>query len=115
MIEGIEILSKTEIMTSPDWLVWAAIFGAFGIVLIGFVVSILFQADDRPSAFITGLIALAYAIIMVGVFSNSEPTGRYKYEATIDETVNFTELYERYDVVDQRGQIYILEDKNTEV
>ena len=43
-----------------------------------------------------------------------EPTGRYRYECTIDKSVSFLELTEKYDVVEQYGDIYVLEDKESE-
>ena len=34
-----------------------------------------------------------------------------QYEVTIDDTVSFTELNDKYEVIEQRGKIWILEDK----
>ena len=47
----------------------------------------------------------------VGANDIEEPTGRYRYEATIDDSVSITEVYDRYKVVERRGDIWILEDK----
>lgn len=40
------------------------------------------------------------------------PTGEYRYEVMIDESVSMTEFYERYDVIDQREKIYKIKEKN---
>lgn len=40
-----------------------------------------------------------------------KPSGRYRYECLIDDTVPYTEIYDKYDVVEQRGSIWVLEDK----
>ena len=44
----------------------------------------------------------------------SKNTGRYKYEATIDKDVPFTEVYKKYDVVKQKGDIWVLRDKESD-
>lgn len=38
-------------------------------------------------------------------------SGRYQYECLIDDTISYTEIYDKYDVVEQRGSIWVLEDK----
>ena len=40
-----------------------------------------------------------------------KPSGRYRYECLIDDTVPYTEIYDKYDVIEQRGSIWVLEDK----
>jgi len=110
-LEGIEILNQTEIMTDPGWLPWVAILGAFAIfILIASILAIWLDLDGLGIVY-SVLIAIAYIFLMASIFAETVPSGRYKYEATIDESVNFTELYEQYDIVEQRGEIYILEDK----
>lgn len=44
-------------------------------------------------------------------YIDSINTGRYRYEVTIDDTVSFNELQEKYDVIEQNGKIWTLEDK----
>lgn len=52
------------------------------------------------------------AVVLFAVpaaYSKSED--RLRYECTIDESVSMTEVYERYEIVEQRGDIWVLEDK----
>lgn len=35
-----------------------------------------------------------------------------RYECAIDDTASFIEIMENYDVIDRRGDIWILEDKD---
>lgn len=44
-------------------------------------------------------------------YSKGEPTGRYKYEVKIDDSTTFKEVTDNYKIVDNRGKIWILEDK----
>ena len=39
-------------------------------------------------------------------------SGRNRYECLIDDTVPFVEVVENYDVVSQRGELWILEDRD---
>ena len=36
---------------------------------------------------------------------------RQRYECILDSNVSFVELYEKYDVIEQRGDIWVLEEK----
>ena len=60
------------------------------------------------------LVALALVlggIICYGIFAEVE-SGRNRYECLIDDTVPFVEVVENYDVVSQRGELWILEDRD---
>lgn len=108
------ILNKTEILKdmTPTW--WYIVF-------ILLVVSIMFMtaiATKSDSNFL--LLAVALAIIFGLIWAwgvkpivskENVPTGRYRYECTIDDDVSFTDILEEYDVVEQRGEIWVLEDK----
>lgn len=112
-MSGINILNATQIMESP---LWTVLLIAFGILCLAvsfalFFVSCLTIGNKSIIIaiilFIVGLISL-----FVGVdHSYTIPTGKYKYEVTIDENVSFTELNSKYNIIEQRGSIYVLEDK----
>lgn len=114
-MEGVTILNQLEIMKEPGW--WLLALLCFSIVLTAGVCTLL--TNDYRSD-IVGLIASVAAIL--GLFGMivliggdwTEPTGKYEYEAIIDDTVVFTELYEKYEVVEQRGEIWVLKDKEEE-
>lgn len=45
-------------------------------------------------------------------YSKGEPTGRYKYEVKkINDSTTFKEVTDNYKIIDNRGEIWILEDK----
>ena len=67
---------------------------------------------DFKWAVVGGILFLITCIVIGTVdLEKSKNTGRYKYEATIDENVPFIEVYEKYDVVKQKGNIWVLKDK----
>lgn len=116
MIEGVTILSKEMIM-EQDIRISFIIF-IFGILIIGtgVLISCLYNHIDSRGATI-GCIITAIGII-VYIVSLSLPTevesGRYQYKATIEKTVSFNEVYEKYNVMEQDGNLWILEDKEYE-
>lgn len=113
MLEGITVLNQAEIIDTPH--VGLNIIAA----LIILVVSALFSAPFKfelwtaPVGFILGSLVVIGLIKLFNI-PMIEPSGRYRYECTIDESVSMTEVYERYDIIEQRGDIWVLEDKEVE-
>ena len=113
MTEGIDILNKIEIMAEPLilYLVPVVIFLSAVICVLILPISV---AVDSPWPFVIILFLSIIAIVLsinVCTKSQSIHTGRYRYEVTIGDSVSFEDLIERYNIVDQRGKIYVLEDK----
>ena len=112
-MEGVEILNKTQIMeTTAEDIV-------LGIVCIIACCAfyVLAWAPEWESFFIrivfSGMTIL-FIILAASCFVAKEPTGRYRYEATIDKSVSMTDIHEKYKVIDQEGKIWTLEDKETD-
>lgn len=103
-----EILNTFEYVEKiPGWQI--AILVIFGITLIFF--EVFFACQERWGrswacafgAFI--FFALAFAL-------SQAKRVEIRYECAIDDTASFIEIMENYDVVDRRGDIWILEDKD---
>lgn len=112
-MEGIDILNKTEIMTTP-FLANLLFFLFIILFLAGFCIFIY-------GAYVSSLVPIIISIAMISVSifflwqaclkESTESTGRYRYEVTIDDSVSFLDLQEKYDVIEQNGKIWTLEDK----
>ena len=114
-MNGINILNKTAIMehTYEQNIFFAVLLIVWCIsailVIIGFI------CDSKWSTIIGGILFLITCIVIGTVdLEKSKNTGQYKYEATIDEDVPFTEVYKKYDVVKQKGDIWVVKDKEEE-
>lgn len=110
---GINVLNKIPIMADPLWvnilLILSGIIFSTGII---FIIISAYKISGRM--LITGFILFAISVvslIVCSIYERSVPTGKYKYEVTIDKDVSFTELNSKYNIIEQRGNIYILEDK----
>ena len=108
MIEGITILNQTEIVDMPTPVF---IIGLIMIVISIAVILIGILFENGICAAI-GIIAIM-ASIAIPLFIQ-QPTGRYEYECIIDESVDFVDIYEKYKVIEQRGDIWVLKDKESE-
>ena len=118
-MSGVEILATEEVAVAWGsfnwhnfWLVFAV---GIGIALFfGFIFGL--NENDFVSACI---IFIVIAIFVCGVFgpiigkATAEPT-EYKtqYKVIIDETVSLIEFNEKYEIIDQDGKIYIVEERD---
>lgn len=103
------ILNQTEIMQTPLWL--PIVFIVF--ILFGMTLFIIGLATDKLKIVISSLpILLLTIFICVLDDVYKVPTGRYRYECTIDSKTSISEIYENYKIIEQRGDLWILEDKN---
>lgn len=110
MMPGVEILSQTDITTIPKWI----------LVLVGiftFIFAVCFILQIGKNGFVEALVPVLTPLILIAVFLIlgmtvlAEPTGRYKYTAYVDETVNMVEFFEQYDNVTFDSETFAFEDK----
>ena len=112
-MEGITILNQTEVMEPTPLAVRVVVI----LMIIAAITCIAFFIVDYIMSSITcpvilGLISISslISVLVISILSPKHLTG-YKYEVTIDENVSMKEVYERYEIVEQRGDIWVLRDK----
>lgn len=108
MVEGITILNTTAVTGLPTWVSVLA----FVIFFIGAIVFAVSMILDGP-VWVTASSLMIGLIIMIacGIFKYTVKTGEYRYECIIDDSVSYNEVVENYKIVEQRGDIWVLEDK----
>ena len=116
MLEGIEILNKVEIMEPPMWIAIVVIvfFFIFLVSLIAGVIDIFTDfLDNKKWIPGVGIIVSWVIILMMFIYDKccSEPTGKYEYQVTIDDSVSFTEFNEKYEVISQEGKIFTVKER----
>ncbi len=109
MIEGITILNKIAVTGLPTWIMVSAII----ISIIGFIVFAISIIAEWPAwkAIIPIIIVLLIWFIC-GIFNITFKTGEYRYECIIDDSVPYNEVAENYKIIEQRGDIWVLENKS---
>ena len=112
-MKGIEILNKTPVMVEPK----AYGFGLILLVIALFVFLVLTAICFSEDCVVLGVFcaaALASSFVGLLLYSNyrvESPDGRYRYEVTINENVSIQDIYEKYNIIEQDGKKWILEDK----
>ncbi len=104
MLEGINVLSQSPIMTSLGWVGLIVIIG----LVIAFI-GVMKNAEEVMiiSVVITVLFWIFFNIIKV-------PTDNYTYKVTIDDNVSLNEFNQRYEIIEQDGLIYTIKLKEVE-
>ena len=110
-MDGITILNTIIVNDCADWVSFTAL--TLGVICIMSFVLMLTSKDNRVIIFgIISLVAIiATPIIIIAIKTHWRTNERNQYECIIDDSVSINEVYEKYNVIDRRGKIWILEDK----
>lgn len=114
-----QILNEIMLTEPPQWV---EIITTIGLIMFiaGGAVAVMSMLGESGVGFVCGLIAALVGAILsvVGMIAEEKveplPTGIAQYEVLIDETVNFQEVYDKYEVIEHRGDIWVLQDKESE-
>lgn len=113
MIDGVTVLATSVVtMTNP---VMNAILNALGITAgLGFLLFLLGLATDCLGIGATGIISLAIAfisfIICIPIDAATQVPSHNTYEVILDDSVSMNEFMNAYEVLEQRGQIYVVKE-----
>ena len=112
-MEGITILNQTEVMEpTPLAIIFTMILMFIAVVscIAFFIAYITMVSNVCPVILAFISISSLVTVFFIDALSPKHLTG-YEYEATIDGNVSMKEVYERYEIVEQRGDIWVLRDK----
>ena len=112
-MEGIDILNRTMTTDTCGWaLIIVAISASVLVVsFITFIICAGYGCFGIANVCFWVIIVSIFATVSLAIINPQTETGRYRYEATIDDSVSFLDLQERYNVIEQNGRIWVLEDK----
>lgn len=121
-MEGINILNSYEALVRTSW-GWSAgrtymIIGSI-IALILLCISVYFDIKSVKTdlSVWTYILATAMAVCIVSPLATAiSGTRHYRtyYQVTVNEDVNFNDVMEKYEIIDQDGLILTLVDKSEE-
>lgn len=117
MLEGITILNQVEILQWRPHAIFACIMCFILLCVFAITVAVGACIDRGKLICVFGILGFALFMIILLSIVNSQPsipTGRYEYTVIIDDSVSFTDLYEKYNIVEQNGQLWTLRDKKAE-
>ena len=110
-MDGITILNTTIVDEYAQWVLPTVLAPSF-ICIVAFILT-LTSNDNRVIIFgiISLLAMIAMPIIVITSKSHWRTNERNQYECIIDDSVSINEVYENYNVLERRGDIWVLEDK----
>ena len=123
-MDGVTILNEIEVVqVVNDAFNYTAAFIALIITVLicavaGFFIGRL-DCEEVGGAVMGVLIGLVLSIFtgaLFGIILGYPPVteSTMRYEVTIDDSVSLTEFYEHYNVIEQRGEIFVVEEKQYE-
>lgn len=104
------ILNQTEVFEcSYPYLTVGLLIASFLALIIAMLIGLI---ANKPSVayFILGASVLCFLSSYI-LARTTSPTGRYRYECLINEDTSIVEIYNQYNIVERRGDIWVLEDK----
>lgn len=107
MINGINVLNKIPLTGLPTW----ADVTLVALVILGIIVATISLIKDWPAIVCkcSILITVVALVAWLGLI-NTVKTGDYRYECTIDDSVSYNDIVKNYEIIEQRGDIWVLED-----
>lgn len=109
MIDGITILNTTEITTLTDYGVLWVILNSLLLVTQVSLACIYYEKNKKK--FWWHFIFSVFMCIWTVCCAYMSSYTYNKYEVTIDDSVILTEFNQKYEVIEQRGDIYVINDK----
>lgn len=110
-MDGITILNTTIVDDYAQWVLPTIL--ALGLICIVALVLMLNSNDTGVVIFgtISLLAMIAIPTIVITSKSHWRINERNQYECIIDDSVSINEVYENYNVLERRGDIWVLEEK----
>lgn len=106
MIDGINLLNSIP-LTGPNALMVGIAITAFILSIVGIIYTIV---EDLAAGFFVCIIMFFVSLFAIPIAAD-QPNGKYKYEVSFSDNVNLKELNKKYEILGQRGEIYIIQER----
>ena len=113
MIDGITILSESVYRGSDSKL---GLGFAIASMFFGIVVIKLFETDEydeHPKIFFTFVFLFVISVAISYMSCRQAMYEVPEYKVAISDSVSFNELYGKYEIVEQEGEIYTIRERRT--
>ena len=113
MIDGVTVLSSETVMTSCAGINTIAYF-LIGILVLSSFSLLIGVMVDSFGLVLTGAIVLGcfFILFLIGlqIDAMTQIPEYTKYEVIIDDSVSMSEFMDTYEILEQRGQIYVVKE-----
>ena len=114
MIDGVTILASEVVMKPALWVDIVGWVCVGGLIFVMFIAVIGFIFDSIKMFVYAGAAFIVFAItgISLGIIGITFITvpDYTKYEVVLDDSVSMNEFMNTYEVLEQRGQIYVVKE-----
>ncbi len=112
MIEGAEILNKTEVFVSEPSTLTKIIIAAVAILLIIGLIKAIWSMDTSKmfSSLLSALMLVIIVLLILPKTYEDIPAG-YQYDVYAEDDEVIKALYEKYEIVGANGNIYTVKEK----
>lgn len=110
-----EIIEVTSIMQnnipSTFFLIWGAV-SIFSCLIVLLLFSRDIEKAEKICAILFGsfILCIFSAGVACAVVPDT-PSGRNRYTAIVDDSADYKEIVEKYNIIESHGKIWVLEDK----
>ena len=128
LMEGINIINQTDIMTAPEWIINIGKFSyCFGLIALiaGLIFTLIHTVTKKPimNILIVFTIILAVICLVTLIVSmtlsmlkpmQTVPSGKYRYEVTVDDNItykNYKAFRDKYEIIEEKENSLIVEEK----
>ena len=113
-MDGVTILNTIE-LTGVSMETWVVLLVS-GFILCALMLFPAPTVSSNTENLIILLVVVDVIILFSSMFvavyqSENRKTGKLQYEVTIDDTVSMTEFNKKYEIVEQRGDIFVVKER----
>lgn len=111
-MNGVEILSQEIIYNTilPEWCIALGFFGVIVFTVAGAIASA--EGYDVLAWICVVMIFISIIVSSLGASQNKTDISHIEYKVIIDESVSMVEFMDKYEILDQEGEIYTVKEKN---
>lgn len=110
-MQGITILTTEQVYSPVGWIIFMIIL-LIGTAIWGFIMC-KDETDTTSIAFGGAAIgaSVAFFIMLIVMIFTTNCSAYTKYIATIDDSVSYVEFVEKYELIQQKDNLFIFKDK----
>ena len=115
-MEGVVVLKAIEIIEVQDWVIYALFF-SLAIAIASVIVMEFIHNKHIIIPTCTAMLSIVCIVVfwaMIGIKRPIKHTNEYEYVVRVDNSVNFNEFYERYEILNKEeySNVYTVRERN---
>ena len=116
-MNGVEILSTTEVVAAYAHNTNAVGIGVIATIVIMIIIGAFVAWHECDGSFVIlfllfGIVISALVAVIISSATSYPAAYETHYKVTINDEVSLNEFYEKYEIIEQEGKIYIVREIN---